>query len=86
MFLRNPWYAATWDHEVNRTPLGRTVRSELIVFYRQVTGALSAFEDCCPGRMSRILRPADILAKHSGCYITFSHSGLNLKMARVHGA
>lgn len=51
MFLRNYWYAAAWDHEVKRTPLARTVCGEPIVLYRQVSGALSAFEDCCPHRL-----------------------------------
>jgi len=31
-FLRNHWYAVSRNHEVNQTPLGRTVCSEPIVF------------------------------------------------------
>jgi vanillate O-demethylase monooxygenase subunit len=51
MFLRNHWYAVAWDHEIKRSPLGRTVCGEPIVLYRQTSGALSAFEDCCPHRL-----------------------------------
>lgn len=51
MFLKNQWYAVAWDHELKRTPLGRTVCGEPMVLYRQVSGALSAFEDCCPHRL-----------------------------------
>ena len=51
MFLKNHWYAVAWDHEVKRTALERTVCEEPIVLYRQVSGALSVFEDCCPHRL-----------------------------------
>jgi vanillate O-demethylase monooxygenase subunit len=51
MFLRDYWYAVAWDHEIKRSPFGRTVCGEPIVLYRQTSGALSAFEDCCPHRL-----------------------------------
>jgi vanillate O-demethylase monooxygenase subunit len=51
MFLRNYWYAAAWDGEIKHVPFGRTICGEPIVFYRQTSGALSAFEDCCPHRL-----------------------------------
>jgi vanillate O-demethylase monooxygenase subunit len=51
MFLRNHWYAVAWDHEIKRSPLGRTSCGGPIVLYRQTSGALSAFEDCCPHRL-----------------------------------
>src|SRR5882672_12512009 len=35
--------------------------------------------------MSRILRPANILAKHSGCYISLAHSGLNQRWRECMG-
>ena len=30
MFLRNYWYAIAWDHEIKRSPFGRTVCGESI--------------------------------------------------------
>ena len=51
MFLRNHWYAVAWDHEIKRSPFGRTICGEPIVLYRQTNGALCAFEDCCPHRL-----------------------------------
>jgi vanillate monooxygenase len=51
MFLRNYWYAVTLDHEIKRAPFGRIVCGEAIVLYRQTSGALSVFEDCCPHRL-----------------------------------
>jgi vanillate O-demethylase monooxygenase subunit len=51
MFLQNYWYAVAWDHEIKRAPFGRVVCGEPIVLYRQTSGALSAFEDCCPHRL-----------------------------------
>ena len=52
MFLKNQWYAVAWDHELKRTPLGRTVCGEPMVLYRQVSGALSAFEAASEGERS----------------------------------
>jgi vanillate O-demethylase monooxygenase subunit len=51
MFLQDYWYAVAWDHEIKRSPFGRVVCGEPIVLYRQTSGALSAFEDCCPHRL-----------------------------------
>jgi len=51
MFLQDYWYAVAWDHEIRRSPFGRIVCGEPIVLYRQTSGALSAFEDCCPHRL-----------------------------------
>jgi len=51
MFLENYWYAVAWDHEITRAPFGRTVCGEPLVLYRQTSGALTAFEDCCPHRL-----------------------------------
>jgi phenylpropionate dioxygenase-like ring-hydroxylating dioxygenase large terminal subunit len=51
MFLRNLWYAVAWDHEIKHAPFARTVCGGPIVFYRQTSGSIFAFEDCCPHRL-----------------------------------
>jgi vanillate O-demethylase monooxygenase subunit len=51
MFLRDHWYAVAWDHDIKHAAFARTVCGEPIVFYRQTTGGLCAFEDCCPHRL-----------------------------------
>ncbi len=53
MFLRNCWYVAGWDHEVQRQNLfRRTICGEPVVFYRTGDGAPVALEDrCCHRHM-----------------------------------
>ncbi len=46
-FLRNAWYAAAWNHEVDETPLARTVLGEPVVLFRDGAGRAVALEDRC---------------------------------------
>ena len=70
MFLRNYWYAVAWDHEITRAPFGRVVCGEPLVLYRQTSGAVSAFEDCCPHRLLPLskgfLRGEHLVCKYHG--------------------
>ena len=50
MFLRNYWYVAATDTEVERKPLGRIILGEPIVFYRLEDGTPVALEDRCAHR------------------------------------
>jgi phenylpropionate dioxygenase-like ring-hydroxylating dioxygenase large terminal subunit len=50
MFLRNYWYVAASKDEVGRTPLGRTILGEPIVFFRTEAGEPVALEDRCAHR------------------------------------
>ena len=50
MFLRNYWYVAADDHEVGRSPLGRVILGEPVVFYRLEDGTAVALEDRCAHR------------------------------------
>jgi phenylpropionate dioxygenase-like ring-hydroxylating dioxygenase large terminal subunit len=50
MFLRNHWYVAASASEIGRTPLGRIILGEPVVFYRTETGRCVAFEDRCAHR------------------------------------
>ena len=53
MFLRNYWYVAAWDHEVQRQSLfRRVILNEPVVFYRTGDGTPVALEDrCCHRHM-----------------------------------
>jgi vanillate O-demethylase monooxygenase subunit len=77
MFLQDYWYAVAWDHEIKRTPFGRIVCGEPIVLYRQTSGALSAFEDCCPHRLlplsKGLLQGEHLVCKYHG--LRFDHCG-----------
>jgi vanillate O-demethylase monooxygenase subunit len=51
-FPLNAWYAAAWSHEVGRRePLGRTVGSMRVVFWRRADGTITALEDACWHRL-----------------------------------
>ena len=50
MFLRNHWYVAASDQEVQDKPLGRTLLGEPVVLFRTEDGQIGAMEDRCPHR------------------------------------
>ena len=50
MFLRNYWYVAAWNDEVNREPLARTLLNEDIVLFRKLDGTVVALENRCAHR------------------------------------
>ena len=47
MFLRNCWYVAAWDHELEEGLLARTYLGEPVVLFRGSDGAVVALEDRC---------------------------------------
>jgi vanillate O-demethylase monooxygenase subunit len=51
MFIRNQWYVFAWDHEVDRTPVARTICGEPIMLYRKFDRSLVAMRDACPHRL-----------------------------------
>ena len=51
MFVRDQWYVAAWDHEVDRTPLARTLCGEPVVLYRKFDRRVVALHDACPHRL-----------------------------------
>jgi phenylpropionate dioxygenase-like ring-hydroxylating dioxygenase large terminal subunit len=50
MFLRNHWYVAATDHEIQRKPFRRVILNEPVVFYRKQDGTPVALEDRCAHR------------------------------------
>jgi phenylpropionate dioxygenase-like ring-hydroxylating dioxygenase large terminal subunit len=50
MFLRNYWYVAASDNEIEQRPLGRMILGEPIVFFRTEDGTPVAMEDRCAHR------------------------------------
>jgi phenylpropionate dioxygenase-like ring-hydroxylating dioxygenase large terminal subunit len=51
MYVRNQWYVASWDHEIDRTPLGRKICGLPIVLYRRLDRSVVALHDACPHRL-----------------------------------
>jgi vanillate O-demethylase monooxygenase subunit len=51
VFVRNRWYVAAWDHEVDRAPLGRMLCGEPVVLYRRFDRSIVALRDACPHRL-----------------------------------
>jgi phenylpropionate dioxygenase-like ring-hydroxylating dioxygenase large terminal subunit len=85
MFLRNAWYVAAWDNEVDRGLKPVRVLGENIVLYRKTDGKVAALEDACPHRklplsMGRI-KGDDIECGYHG--LTFDCTGT---CTRVPGA
>jgi vanillate O-demethylase monooxygenase subunit len=50
-FVRNRWYVAAWDSEVDRAPIARTICGEPIVLYRKLNRGIVALRDACPHRL-----------------------------------
>src|SRR3984957_12439215 len=51
MFIRNQWYVASWDHEIDRAPFARTICGERIMVYRKLDGRVVGVHDACPLRL-----------------------------------
>jgi vanillate O-demethylase monooxygenase subunit len=51
MFVKNQWYVAAWDHEVDHTPVTRVICSESILLYRKFDRTVVALRDACPHRL-----------------------------------
>lgn len=50
-WVRNRWYVAAWDNEVDRQPFARTICGEAIVLYRKFDRSVVAMRDACPHRL-----------------------------------
>lgn len=50
-FIRNAWYVAGWDSEIDRAPLARTICGTPMMFYRKLDRTVVAMRDACPHRM-----------------------------------
>ncbi len=50
-WIRNCWYVAAWDGEVDRAPLARTICGEPVLLYRKLDRTPVAMRDACPHRL-----------------------------------
>lgn len=50
-YIRNAWYVAGWDAEVDTAPLARTICGTPMMFYRKLDRSVVAMHDACPHRM-----------------------------------
>lgn len=49
--VRNAWYVAAWDHEVDAKPFARTICGVPLVLYRKLDRGIVALRDACPHRL-----------------------------------
>jgi phenylpropionate dioxygenase-like ring-hydroxylating dioxygenase large terminal subunit len=50
-WVRNAWYVAAWDAEVDREPLARTICGIPMLLYRKLDRNVVVMRDACPHRM-----------------------------------
>jgi len=50
-WITNAWYVIGWDHEIDRTPLARTICGVPMMAYRKLDRSVVAMRDACPHRM-----------------------------------
>jgi len=55
-FLRNAWYVAAWDYEVEKALFERTIIGESILMFRKPDGVAVAMNNTCPHRFSPLNR------------------------------
>jgi vanillate O-demethylase monooxygenase subunit len=70
-YLRNAWYAASWDDALKDKPLPATILDEPLVLYRNASGAPVCLSDTCPHRFAPLH-----LGKVNGDVITCPYHGL----------
>lgn len=72
-WVRNAWYVAAWDAEVDEAPLARTICGVPMVLYRRLNRTPIAMRDACPHRLLPLslgLREGDdIRCKYHGLKI-----------------
>ncbi len=51
MFVRNQWYVAGWDYEIDRNPKARIICGEALLLYRRLDRQVVALQDACPHRL-----------------------------------
>ncbi len=82
MFVKDAWYVAAWDDEVDQGLRPVTILGENVVLYRKRDGTPAALEDACPHRklplsMGRI-KGDDIECGYHG--LTFDCSGACIRV------
>ncbi len=53
-FLKNAWYVAAYDQELDDGPLGRTILGEQVVLFKDEEGEPAAVVDRCPHRFAAL--------------------------------
>jgi vanillate monooxygenase len=51
VFVKNQWYVAGWDNEIDQAPVARIICGEPIVFYRKFDRTVVGLRDACPHRL-----------------------------------
>ena len=51
IWLKNTWYVAAFEHELEETTVNRKLLGENVIIYRTSNGELTALQDLCPHRL-----------------------------------
>jgi phenylpropionate dioxygenase-like ring-hydroxylating dioxygenase large terminal subunit len=92
MFIRNQWYVAGWDREIDRTPLARAICGEPIMLYRKFDRSVVALHDACPHRLlplSMGIKEGDnIRCRYHGLLVNSEGHAIEMPVSteRVHGS
>ncbi|PZR86816.1 MAG: Rieske (2Fe-2S) protein [Stutzerimonas stutzeri] len=82
--LKNQWYVAAWDYEVDRNPLARTLCEIPVMLYRKLNRTVVAMQDACPHRLlplSMGLREGDkIRCRYHGLLLDADGSALEMPL------
>ncbi|WAB92974.1 aromatic ring-hydroxylating dioxygenase subunit alpha [Pseudomonas citronellolis] len=69
-FLKNAWYMAAWNQELDAGLLGRTIIGIPLVLFRDENGKAAALHDRCPHRFAPLsageLRDGRVMCKYHG--------------------
>lgn len=55
-YLKNAWYAASWEQDLGAAPVAVTMLDEPIVLFRDTGGKVNALQDTCPHRFAPLSR------------------------------
>jgi phenylpropionate dioxygenase-like ring-hydroxylating dioxygenase large terminal subunit len=90
VFVKNQWYVAGWDNEIDQAPVARIICGEPIVFYRKFDRTVVGLRDACPHRLLPLslgIKEGDnIRCRYHGLLINFDGQAVEmpLRTERVH--
>ena len=84
MLVRNTWYIAAEPQELHAGPLSRTIFGERLVIFRTASGALRAFQDRCPHRLTP-LSLGKVVGENLRCAYHGAEFGADGRCAKVPG-
>lgn len=77
VFLKNTWYVAAWNHELDQGLLSRTIIGVSLVLFRDASGKAAALFNRCPHRFAPlskgVLHEGQVMCRYHG--LRFASNG-----------